>query len=396
MDRRWLTVLLGVLVPVALVVGLFLGGHPDTLPTFARNAVVSDNEAQVFQQAIDQVSSDFYLPEKKDALLDRALSGAVDGLDKFSQYYAPEDYQAFEDDTEGQFAGIGVTVAENDDGLRITSIIPKGPAEAAGLRMGDEIVSVNGKILADVPDGQDKTTDIRGKAGTKVTLTIERDGTRMTKTLTRATVSVPVVDQRMETTPDGTKVGYVSLSQFTSGAHGIVSEDVRALLDRGAKGIVFDLRHDGGGLLEEGVLVASVFIPDGLIVSTKGRNRAEHKFNASGDAIDTKIPLVVLVDGATASASEIVTGALQDDKRATVVGTRTYGKGVFQEVEELPNGGAMKITVGEYFTPSGRNLAARNGKPGGITPDVEASDDPATPKTDEALQKGLEVLEGKL
>jgi carboxyl-terminal processing protease len=200
----------------------------------------------------------------------------------------------------------------------------------------------------------------------------------------------------METTPDGTKVGYVSLSQFTSGAHGIVSEDVRALLDRGAKGIVFDLRHDGGGLLEEGVLVASVFIPDGLIVSTKGRNRAERKFNASGDAIDTKIPLVVLVDGATASASEIVTGALQDDKRATVVGTRTYGKGVFQEVEELPNGGAMKITVGEYFTPSGRNLAARNGKPGGITPDVEASDDPATRKTDEALQKGLEVLEGKL
>ena len=141
--------------------------------------------------------------------------------------------------------------------------------------------------------------------------------------------------------------------------------------------------------------MASIFLKDGTVVSTQGRSRPEHTYSASGDAIPGKVPVVVLVNRGTASASEIVTGALQDRGRATIVGTRTFGKGVFQEIEGLSNGGALDITVGQYFTPRGRNLGPHDGKPGGITPDVRAADDPATPSRDEALDKALDVLASK-
>jgi carboxyl-terminal processing protease len=194
---------------------------------------------------------------------------------------------------------------------------------------------------------------------------------------------------------EGRDFAYVSLAQFTSGAHGEVSGALRPLLRKGADGVVLDLRDNGGGLLQEGVLVSSVFIPDGTIVTTRGRSRPSKRYSASGQSIDTKLPVVVLVNDGTASAAEIVTGALQDRKRATVVGTRTFGKGVFQEIEPISNGGALDITVGEYYTPKGRNLGPRNGKPGGITPAVHAKDDPDTETVDEALRKALSVLAGK-
>ncbi len=179
---------------------------------------------------------------------------------------------------------------------------------------------------------------------------------------------------------------------FTSGSGDDVKKAVDEQLKKGAKGIVLDLRHNGGGLLNEAVSTASVFLPDGRVVSTKGRNRPEHVYNAEGGAISEKIPVVVLVDEGSASASEIVTGALQDRKRAKVVGTRTYGKGVFQEVEQMPNGGALDITVGEYFLPSGRNLGGGGVKKGaGVNPDIKASDDPKT-ETDEALQTALQTV----
>jgi carboxyl-terminal processing protease len=144
------------------------------------------------------------------------------------------------------------------------------------------------------------------------------------------------------------------------------------------------------------VQIASIFLPDGRVVSTKGRSRPEHVYNATGGAISSKVPVVVLVNQNSASASEIVTGALQDRHRAAVVGTRTYGKGVFQEIERLSNGGALDITVGEYFTPSGRNLGGGGVRKGaGITPDVQARDDPKT-KPDEALDKALQTVASKL
>jgi carboxyl-terminal processing protease len=389
MWQRMLPLLSALLVPWALVVGLWVGGHPNLLPDPVRDVFVGDDDAQVYEDVLERIKDDFYRKVKTQDVSDKALTGAVEALgDPFSRYITPKDHADFEASTEGNFEGVGMNVREVKKGLQILTVFDGGPAAKAGLKRGDVIVAVNGKTL-EGRSSEDSTTQIKGPAGTKVTLTIVTDGKTRDETLTREKVTVPVSQKRM-VTRDGTKYGYVSLEQFTAGAHGVVLRNVKTLLKDGAEGIVLDLRHNGGGLLQEGVLTASIFIPDGLIVSTKGRNRPSRRFTASGQAIDEDVPVVVLVDRGTASASEIVTGALQDRDRATVIGTRTYGKGVYQEVEELDNGGALDITVGEYFTPKGRNLGPHDGERG-LTPDVKASDDPDT-KRDEALNRALRAL----
>ena len=188
---------------------------------------------------------------------------------------------------------------------------------------------------------------------------------------------------------NGKRLGVVELTTFSNGAHGLLRKEIDKVVSRGAKGIVLDLRGNGGGLLREAVLVSSIFVEDGLITFTKGRTKPKREFEAEGKAIPKDIPVVVLVDRGSASASEIVTGALRDTKRATVVGTRTFGKGVFQEVMPLSNGGVLDITVGEYFLPSGENIGKK-----GVRPTVRAVDDPETDR-DEALPIALKTLAEK-
>ena len=391
--RRFLTPVLCLLVVVALVGGIWAGGHPDVLPGFVRDPLVDDTQAQVFDAALDKLEADFYRPLDREELLDAALKGAVDSLeDRFSKYIDPSEYRAFEESTNGAFEGVGLNVEEIPAGLRVVTAFEGGPAAKAGIERGDEIVAADGRSLRGL-SSEESTGRIKGPAGTTVELTVRSRGRERTVRLQRARVSVPVSEKRMEER-DGQEIGYVSLAQFTSGAHGEVGANVRELLEDGAEGIVLDLRNNGGGLLQEGVLVASIFIPEGTIVTTRGRSRPEREFTASGDAIDTDVPVAVLVNGGTASASEIVTGALMDRDRATVVGTKTFGKGVFQEIEGLENGGALDITVGEYFTPSGRNLGPRDGQRG-IEPQVRAEDDPDTAR-DEVLREALDVVAAEL
>ena len=226
-----------------------------------------------------------------------------------------------------------------------------------------------------------------------MTLGVRSGAKTKTLRLKRAKVDVPIVQSEIKRAGDK-KIAWVQLAGFTSGSGDDVKTAVDKELKKGAKGVVLDLRHNGGGLLNEAVTVSSVFLKDGRVVSTKGRSRPEKVYNATGGAIAANIPVVVLVDEGSASASEIVTGALQDRKRAKVVGTRTFGKGVFQEIERLENGAALDITVGEYFTPSGRNLGGGGVRKGaGLTPDIQAEDDPKTAK-DEALEKALQTVAG--
>jgi carboxyl-terminal processing protease len=375
------------LAVVMLAVGLYLGGHSADLPKPVRDVFVDDSTS--LQAQAREVIQDNFIRKVPDGQLDDAsLSGMVRSLhNRFSHYFSKHENQLFRESTSGRFSGVGMTVAENKQGLLVAGVFKGSPAKRAGIRPGDVITKVNGKSIA----GQSTdvaTARIKGKPGTFVVLTLKRKGNEpRTERVRRAQIRVPVADGRLRTV-GGRKLGVVELSSFTSGAHGELGAQVARLERRGAKGYVVDLRSNGGGLLDEAVLTSSLFIPDGVIVSTDARTRQRRVFNATGDTI-TRKPVVVLVDRNTASASEIVTGALHERLNAPVVGQRTFGKGVFGQVFDLPNGGALDLIVGSYFTPKGNNL---NGK--GIRPDVRAVDRPAT-RRDEALDRALSVLDAR-
>ncbi|HEV7494984.1 S41 family peptidase [Baekduia sp.] len=384
-----------VLCLILLCAGIYLGGHPSALPGFLRDPLVGDQDTRVVNEAIDTVNDTYYRKIPKKDLANKAIAGIVSSLDdRFSNYFDPKSYAKFQLQQSGEFAGIGVQITHAAGGLRIVEVYDGSPAKRAKLALGDVIVGVNGQSL------RDKSSDaavalIQGHIGTDVKLTVSRDGKRRDVTLQRDTISVPAVTSSTRTIK-GKKYAVVRLDQFSSGAHGELDAALRKALKGGAKGIVFDLRDNPGGLVTEAQLVASAFLSDGKIVTTKGRSVPSKTLSAVGDPIAPKTPLVVLVDRNSASAAEIVAGALQDRKRATLVGTRTFGKGVFQEVLELSNGGALDITAGQYFLPSGRNLGGAGVSTGsGLTPDVAAADNPKTPKVDEGLDKALDVLAAK-
>jgi carboxyl-terminal processing protease len=366
---------------VALLAGVWLGGHPSDLPGFARSTFVADHSTRVVDEAINRISHDYYRPIPKSRLTDASLSGIVASLgDRFSHYLDPREFHEFAEPP--TFTGIGVSINPDEPhatklrhGLVVVRVFDSSPAARAGLKAGDVIVAAGGRSFAGLSPNA-ATGLVKGPPGTSVRLTIETPGAhgapahRRTMTIMRATVSEPVVASEMVTI-HGVKLGVVELATFSPGAHAEVREAVEQVLHKGARGIVFDLRANGGGLVEEAQLIASIFIPRGTIVTTRGRTQPTVTLSAVGDAISPKVPVVVLVDSNTASAAEIVTAALQDHRRATVVGTHTFGKGVFQEEEPLSNGGALDITVGEYFTPNGRNLGGGGIKQGaGITPEV--------------------------
>ena len=391
--RRPVNATLFVLVPVLLIAGIWLGGHPEFLPGPVRSVLVGDSDGRLYQEAINTIEDNYYRKVNRGQLVDKGLTAAVSSLDdRFSHYFDPKAYTAFQEATEGAFEGVGMNVEAVPRGLRVVSVFERSPAQRGGVKAGDIITAVDGKRIAG-RSTDEATTLIKGRSGTGVRLTVVTPGRApRTLRLKRAKVDVPVVDSEMRTV-GGTKVAHVRLTSFTSGAHTEVRRAVDRLIKRGAKAVVLDLRHNGGGLLNEAVGVSSIFIPEGTIVSTKGRERPRRVFEATGTSIDPKVPVVVLVDRDSASASEIVTGALQDRHRARVVGTRTFGKGVFQEIRRLSNGGALDITVGEYFTPDGRNLGGGGVKQGaGIRPDVRAVDNAKTPHRDEALDVALHTV----
>lgn len=360
---------LALLVLLLLVGGIWLGGHPEHLPGFAQKLFVADNDTRSVSEAIDRVTHDYYRPVSRSQLASSSIAGMLGSLhDPYSSYLSPQALQEF--NRPASFAGIGVSVDQRPAGLEVVRVFDSSPAQRAGLEQGDLIVAVNGRSLR----GLSSTTAtglIKGRPGTDVRLMLRNPhGGERSVTVTRATVSEPIVASELRTW-HGVKLGWAYLATFSEGAHNQLRAAVDDLLRRGARGIVLDLRANGGGLVDEAQAVASMFIRSGTIVTTRGRSQPTVVLRASGGAISESVPVVVLVDHDTASASEIVTAALQDHRRATVVGVHTYGKGVFQELEPLAGGGAIKLTVGEYFTPNGRNLGGSGVSEGaGISPEV--------------------------
>jgi carboxyl-terminal processing protease len=376
-----------------LCAGLWLGGHPGKLPTFVRKPFV-DSSAGLTAEATELIQDNYYRPVGQAELGNSSLQGMVRGLrkrfhDRFSDYFSPENLEHFNEEISGHFSGIGIVITPVKRGLRADQVFHGSPAERAGIEVGDVIVAVDGNSIAGIDSGT-ATEKIKGPEGTDVVVGVldPKTGKDRDVRLTRAQVSLPNVTSRVKTV-DGRKLGYVRFESFSEGAHAELRKAVEKVEGEGAEGVVLDLRGNGGGLLEEAVLTASIFLPKGqVVVSTDSRTQGHAVYETVGENLP-KLPVVVLIDRNTASAAEILTAALADDAHATVVGTRSYGKGVFQQEVDLSNGGALKLTIGEYFTPDGVNLAGK-----GIHPDVQARDDLRT-KVDEGMQRALRVLAGQ-
>lgn len=384
---------------VALLAGMWIGGHPRNLPDGIRDVFVQSGiapEVSPSDDALSVIESYYFRKTDQARIEDASIRGMVSQLrrqydDRFSHYFDAEELASFNEAIEGSFSGVGMTVGQSDEsGIRIGSVFNRSPADRAGLRAGDVIVEVDGESIL----GQN--TDlavamIKGPEGTEVTLGVRVQGRGESRRfrLTREEISVPVTSSRVRKV-GGLKLGYVRLTTFSEGASVALGRAVKRVRDKGAVGIVLDLRANGGGLLPEAVLTSSLFIPEGdTVVETRSRTQGNQVYKAVGGDLDPP-PMVVLVNRDTASAAEILAAALQTSNDDPVVGTRTYGKGVFQQVIGLDNGGALDLTVGEFLTAEGVSLAGR-----GLKPDVFSPSRPAA-GTDLQLERAFEVLGGEV
>jgi carboxyl-terminal processing protease len=369
---------------VALLVGIWLGGHPSDLPSPMRGALFESHRSEpVTEQALRILTTRYYRPLDRSNLVDVGLSAMVASLDdRYSHYIDPTANQASTNESEEHVGGIGIEVMHDPSGLRITGVSEGSPAAEAGLARGDIIIRVGSVPLADKADDYGLNL-IRGPVGTRVVLTVRRDGTEHTVSVVRAKLVTPVALARL-LSYHGVRIGYLQLTTFSEGSADKLRTNTEAVLHEHAQALILDLRGNGGGLISEAISVSSIFIPDGTIMTAVERNRPRRVYEAQGNAVAPHLPLVVLVDHGTASSSEIVTGALQDHGRAKVVGTPTYGKGVFQITEQLNNGGALDLTIGQFYTPDGHNLGAGAQQGAGITPNVYVPNSPNA-DSDEAL-----------
>jgi len=381
---------LAVAMALVLCAGIWLGGHPARLPEFLRERFVDDS-AGLTAEASELIEDNYYRPVDGHELTDASLQGMVRELrrrhhDRFSEYFSPQAQARFAEAISGRFTGIGLSVTQVKQGLKVERVFASSPAEKAGIEPGDLVVSVDGKSIAGESSAA-STEKIKGPEGTEVTVGVRSPGGRTRQVeITREQIALPVVTSKVKEV-GGSKLGYVYMASFSEGVHAPLRNAVRKLERQSVEGIVLDLRANPGGLLDEAVLSASVFLPeDEVVVSTDSRTQGHAVYRTVGGNLPA-VPIVVLIDRNTASAAEILTAALADDAGATVVGTRSFGKGVFQQEEPLANGGALKLTVGEYFTPKGANLAETRG----VHPDVRARDDLSTPR-DEARERALGVL----
>jgi carboxyl-terminal processing protease len=365
------------------------------LVTPLRDALLPDSEADRIADALEVIDRSYFRESDPSELEDASIDGIIRRLrrendDRFSHYFDPEAFERFQTATSGEFSGVGMTVSEVERGLRVARVFDGAPAERAGIAAGDVVVAVEGESIAG-ENSTEASARIKGPPGTEVEITVRdaKTGKKRDIQVERATVRIPAVDGRLERCADGSKVAFVQLASFTSGVHGELRSEIERLYDKGAEGLILDLRGNGGGLLREAVLVASIFVEDGPIVTTEGRTRPRETLDAEGDALDPR-PAAVLTNGDTASAAEIVAAALQQNDLATLIGATTFGKGTFQEVIELEGGAALDLTVGEYLTANGSSILGD-----GVTPDVRAPDqDPAD--GDDTLDRGLEVVCGEI
>jgi carboxyl-terminal processing protease len=381
------------LAAVFFLAGAIVGGRVEGVRDRVDD-VFGDED--VTSQALEVIEENYFHEVDAEELERSSVRAILNQLkrrykDRFSHYFDPDAFHRFEAVTEGSFSGVGMSVTEVPRGLRVARVFENSPAKEGGIKRGDLITAVNGKSIAG-EDAELATAQIKGRPGTKVTISVLTPGSAAAREveLTRRQLRVPAVEGKLKEV-NGVPVAHVQLLEFSKDAHEELREEIERLDQMGAKGLVLDLRGNGGGLLTEAVLTASVFVEDGVIVSTDGRTTGEESFEAIGDALPER-PMVVLINGDTASASEILAAAVSEAGLATVVGEPSFGKGTFQQVIPLNGGedGALDLTIGEYVTRDGTSIDGV-----GIQPAVQARDKIRT-KPDEGLDTALSILGSKL
>ncbi len=383
-----------VLLLLGVAIGLFIAGH--WVPNVSAVPRQDYESLEAFTNILSIVKKNYVEDVDTKSLVNGAINGMLNSLDPHSAYLTPDLYKELQMDTQGRFGGLGIEITVKGGILTVVSPIEDTPAAKAGIKPGDQIFKIEEEFTKDMTL-VDAVKKMRGPKGTKITISIKREGVAelMDFTMVRDTIRVQAV--RSRTLEEG--YGYVRLAQFQERS----DRDVQRALERmaaekgGIKGLVLDLRNNPGGLLTQAVRITDLFLDSGLIVYTEGRIESQkQKYSAQKEGSWMDFPMVVLVNGGSASASEIVAGALQDHKRAVVLGTKTFGKGSVQTILPLDDNSALRLTTARYFTPKGRSIQAL-----GIVPDIIVEPPTATPaeaKADEKKRLGLreENLPGHL
>jgi len=372
----------------ALILGLGLGwslagpvtvfGQNPILPAVPKNlqpalapAPVSNAKLKVFAQALALIEEQYPEPKTTKDLVYGAIQGTLGTLDPHSSFMTPEEFRELQIETKGQFSGIGIEIALKDRVLTVVSPIEGTPAYQAGMKPGDQIVKINGTPTKNITLTE-AVKLIRGPKGSKVTLTINREGFQHPKDIVLTREIIPIRSVKARILDDG--IGYIRVTHFQDKTDHDLHAHLKNMKQRLVpfKGLILDLRNDPGGLLDQAVRVADEFLQSGLIVYTEGRNRNQNmRFYArvGKEGRVANVPMVVLINEGSASASEIVAGALKDQKRALIVGTKSFGKGSVQTIIPLEDGSALRLTTALYFTPSGVTINEK-----GVQPDVVVED----------------------
>jgi carboxyl-terminal processing protease len=347
----------------SLTLLFLLGPHGDSrVSAIDRNTY---RNLKTFSEVLDMVEKNYVEPVENSKLIQGAINGMIKSLDPHSSFMTPEMYKDLEVETRGSFGGLGIEITILKEVLTVVSPIEDTPAYIAGIKAGDQIIRIDGKTTKDITITE-AVKRLRGPRDTKVTITIMREGLAKPKdyVITRSIIKIRSVKTRVY----DDQIGYIRIASFQERT----VDDVKKALQeidtkaRPLKGLVLDMRNNPGGLLNQSVEVSDLFLKSGIIVSTRGRSKEmESKAMARNDGSEPTCPIVILVNEGTASAAEIVSGALQDNGRALILGAQTFGKGSVQTVIPLEGGSALKLTTAKYYTPNGRSIQAE-----GITPDI--------------------------
>ncbi|MCH2235838.1 MAG: S41 family peptidase [Crocinitomicaceae bacterium] len=350
-QPRNYAVLIPVLMALTLACGIWLGTL--FIPHNTTN-VITENSNK-FTSILEKIEERYVDSVDHDMLVESAINGMIETLDPHSAYIPPQDLDAVNEQLQGNFGGIGIRFLIHDDSLVATHVLNGSPAESAGMLPGDRIIMVDDSVITGIDLNNAMVMSLlKGTAGSDVTLKVYRKGEKRDLAITRGTIPVSSIDASIMLTED---VGFIKLTSFTSNCHIEFEEAARDLKAKGMKKLIFDLRNNGGGFLHTATDIADQFLASGkLIVYTDGRNEEKVEYYSTKKGILENTELIILINSLSASASEILAGAIQDNDRGLIMGRRSFGKGLVQDQEEFTDGSALRLTISRYYTPTGRSI----------------------------------------